>query len=118
MRKSGGGGAARASEDHRVRVAREKRERMRAQLLDAVLAVYPGQSEGGPAVIDDVIKVANVARGTFYKYFPSLEAAVSELGAKLADEMIAAIAAVYEPIEDPVQRSATIPAYLSRNEKN
>ena len=115
MRKSSGGGAARASEDHRVRVAREKRERMRAQLLDAVLAVYPGQSEGGPAVIDDVIKVANVARGTFYKYFPSLEAAVSELGAKLAHEMIAAIAAVYEPIEDPVQRSATgFQLYLSR----
>jgi AcrR family transcriptional regulator len=88
---------------------------MRAQLLDAVLVVYPGQSERGLAVIDDVIRVANVARGTFYKYFPSLEEAVSELGAKLAHEMVAAIASLYDTLEDPVQRSATgFQLYLSR----
>src|SRR5262249_15860536 len=93
-------------EDHRVRVARLKRERTRLQLLDAVMEVYPGQSGRGPAVIDDVIRVANVARGTFYKYFPSLEDAVSELGGKLADEMVAAIASLYDSLEDPVQRPA------------
>jgi AcrR family transcriptional regulator len=105
-----------AREDHRVRVARVKRERTRAQLLDAVLMTYPGQSgRDGPAVIDDVIQVANVARGTFYKYFPSLEEAVSELGAKLAHEMVAAIASLYDSLEDPVQRSATgFQLYLSR----
>jgi AcrR family transcriptional regulator len=102
-------------EDHRVRVARQKRERMRAQLLDAVLVVYPGQSQRGPAVIDDVIRVANVARGTFYKYFPSLEDAVSELGAKLAHEMVAGIASLYDTLENPVERSATgFQLYLSR----
>src|SRR6266478_5012261 len=104
-----------AREDHRVRVAREKRGRMRAQLLDSVLSVYPGQSGRGPAVIDDVIRDANVARGTFYKYFPSLEDAVSELGAKLAHEMVAAIASLYDTLEDPVERSATgFQLYLSR----
>lgn len=104
-----------AREDHRVRVARLKRERTRAQLLEAVMVAYPGQSGRGPAVIDDVIRVADVARGTFYKYFPSLEDAVSELGAKLADEMVAAIASLYDSLEDPVQRSATgFQLYLSR----
>jgi AcrR family transcriptional regulator len=73
-------------EDHRVRVAGEKRERMRDHLLGAVLAVYPGKPGQGPAVIDDVIRVAKVSRGTFYKYYPSLEEAVAELGAKLAAE--------------------------------
>ena len=88
---------------------------MRAQLLDAVLSVYPGQSGRGQAVIDDVIRDANVARGTFYKYFPSLEDAVSELGAKLAHEMVAAIASLYDTLENPVERSATgFQLYLSR----
>ena len=102
-------------EDHRVRVAREKRERMRAHLLDSVLVVYPGKPGQGLAVIDDVIRVAKVSRGTFYKYYPSLEEAVGELGAKLADEMVAAIGALYDTLEDPVQRSATaFQLYLSR----
>jgi AcrR family transcriptional regulator len=102
-------------EDHRVRVAREKRQRTRAQLLDAVMSAYGERSGAGPAVIDDVIRVADVSRGTFYKYFPSLEEAVSELGAKLADEMVAAIATLYDTVQDPVQRSATgFQLYLSR----
>ena len=94
-------------EDHRVRVAREKRERMRDHLLGAVVAVYPGKPGQGPAVIDDVIRVAKVSRGTFYKYYPSLEEAVAELGAKLAAEMVAAIGALYDSLEDPIERSAT-----------
>jgi AcrR family transcriptional regulator len=102
-------------EDHRVRVARQKRERMRIQLLEAVLTVYPGSPGSGAAVIDDVIRSAKVSRGTFYKYFTSLEEAVGELGAKLAHEMVAAIASLYDTVEDPVQRSATgFQLYLSR----
>ena len=77
-------------EDHRLRSARRKRERMRAHLLDAVLVTYPGDEPGTPAVIDDVIRHANVSRGTFYKYFRSLGEAVEELAAQLADELGAA----------------------------
>jgi AcrR family transcriptional regulator len=108
-------GAAEEGEDHRVRVARMKRERTRAQLLEAVMSAYAERSGAGPAVIDDVIRVANVSRGTFYKYFPSLENAVSELGAQLADEMVAAIASLYDAVQDPVERHATgFQLYLSR----
>jgi len=88
---------------------------MRDHLLGAVLAVYPGKPGQGPAVIDDVIRVAKVSRGTFYKYYPSLEEAVAELGAKLAAEMVAAIGALYDSLEDPIERSATaFQLYLSR----
>lgn len=98
-----------------MRVARLKRERTRAQLLHAVMTAYSGRSRAGPAVIDDVVRIANVARGTFYKYFPSLEDAVSALGAQLADEMVAAIASLYDVLEDPIQRSATgFQLYLCR----
>ncbi len=100
--------------DHRIRVAKEKRERMRTHLLDAVLAVYPGDSSG-PAVIDDVIKFAGVSRGSFYKYFPSLEEAVDELGTRLAEEMAVAFAALYEELDDPTMRTATgFQLFLSR----
>ena len=96
-----------SGEDHRVRVAREKRERMRAKLFQSVKVVCSGGSIKSPAVIDDVVRHAGVARGTFYKYFTSLEGAVEELALVLANEMTVGIAAVYEPIEDPVMRTAT-----------
>lgn len=93
--------------DHRVRVARKRREAMRARLLDAVLAVYPGDNVDGRAEIDDVIRHADVARSTFYRFFDSLDQAVAELGLQLADETAVTNAVIYEGIEDPVLRSTT-----------
>jgi AcrR family transcriptional regulator len=95
-----------AREDHRVRVARQRRDRTRTELLQAVLAVYPGDGANGAAVIDDVIREAGVARGTFYKYFPSLEDAVAELGTQLANEMAASYAVAFKEVEDPIERAA------------
>lgn len=94
-------------EDHRLRSARRKRERMRAHLLEAVLAVYPGTELGAPAVIDDVIRHAKVSRGTFYKYFRSLDEAVEELAAQLATELTAALAELYQDLRDHKLRAAT-----------
>ena len=95
------------SEDHRVRVARERRERMRRRLLESVMAVCSGESVRAPAVIDDVVQHADVSRGTFYKYFDSLDQAISELGSQLADEMTAGIAEIYDVLTDPMMRTAT-----------
>lgn len=90
-----------------MRVARERRSRMRATLLQSVLSVYSSESAKGPAVIDDVVRHAGVARGTFYHYFTSLEQAVAELGLQLADEMTAGIYSVYDVLDDPALRTAT-----------
>jgi AcrR family transcriptional regulator len=98
---------ATAGENHRVRVAREKRERMHAHLLRSVMAVCSGDQSEGPKVIDDVVRHAEVSRGTFYKHFGSLEQAVAELGAELAEEMTVGIAPIYDVIEDPRERTAT-----------
>lgn len=95
------------TEDHRVRVARERRARMRAHLLEAVLHVCSAETARSPAVIDDVVRQAAVSRGSFYKYFDSLDEAVAELGLQLADEMTASILSVYDVLEDPVLRTAT-----------
>jgi len=94
-------------EDHRVRVARQRRERMRAHLLQSVLSVWSASGRGEIAVIDDVVRHAGVSRGTFYKYFDSLDEAVSELALQLAEEMTAGIASVYDVLTDPLLRVAT-----------
>ncbi|MFA7555587.1 MAG: TetR/AcrR family transcriptional regulator [Spongiibacteraceae bacterium] len=75
-------------ENFRTRVAREKRERMRELLLEAALDVYHPEEKKQAVVIDDIIKKAGVSRGSFYKYFQSLEQLSQQLGKKLADEMI------------------------------
>jgi AcrR family transcriptional regulator len=85
------------SADHRVRVARERRERMRARLLEAVMHVYAGHIEEGPPSVDSVIRQADVSRATFYKYFNSVEEAISALGRELVDEMIASLINLYNP---------------------
>lgn len=98
-------------EDHRVRVARAKREKMRAHLLNAVKEIHSGerggQRGGKPVVIDDVIRHAQVSRGTFYQYFNSLEEAVAEYGAILTVEMTEAIFGIYDAVTDPAERVAT-----------
>jgi AcrR family transcriptional regulator len=102
-------------EGHRVRSARRKRERMRILLLESVLSVYPGKDPRTPAVIDDVIRHAGVSRGTFYKYFNSLEQAVEELAGRLGDELASSYATLYAGVTDPELRAATgFQLYLSR----
>lgn len=94
-------------EDHRARVGRERRQRMRAHLLQSVMLVCSGNNGRTPAVIDDVTKHAQVSRGTFYKYFDSVEQAIGELGLQLAEEMTISVLSVYDVLEDPVLRTAT-----------
>lgn len=94
------------STNFRVRMAGVKRTRMRARLLSATMEVCSVESARGPAVIDDVVRAAGVSRGTFYKYFESLEKAVVELGDQLADESIETMNAMYGRQFDPVDRTA------------
>lgn len=96
-----------ASENHRVRVGRQRRAKMRAHLLQSVLAVCSFERRREPALIDDVVRHAGVSRGTFYKYFDSMEQATAELAELLADEMTEGIGSVYDVLEDPVLRTAT-----------
>ena len=94
-------------EDHRVRVARQKRERMHAHLLRSVMAVCSGDAASGSKVIDHVVEHSGVSRGTFYGHFSSLEQAVSELGATLAEEMTKDLLYFFDGLDDPRERTAT-----------
>jgi AcrR family transcriptional regulator len=91
------------TQDHRPRVAAERRERMRARLLASAMRLV---AEKGPAAtsIDDVISAAEVSRGTFYKYFPSPDALVRELAIDIANELIGMAEPVVRSYADPAER--------------
>jgi AcrR family transcriptional regulator len=93
-------------DDHRKRVARERRDRMKKRLLRSVLEVVPEHEGTAQAVIDDIIKHADVSRGTFYKYFSSLDEAVMHVTASYNDDMQAAGVKIYHQIEKPQLRVA------------
>ena len=103
-------------DDHRIRVARERRDRMRKRLLDAVMTSYAGRSQQDPPSVDDVITEASVSRATFYKYFNSVEEAIAVLGRELVDEMVRSLINLYGEREDAFFRLTTgIQLFLLRS---
>lgn len=97
------------TEDHRQRAARRRRESMRQRLLQAALDVFLQSDMIQPPVIDDVIRRAQVARGTFYKYFVSLEQVLEALGQQMADAMLDRYTEVFRELHDPAARLAAGP---------
>lgn len=95
------------SGDHRVRVARERRERMRHRLLQSVLASYAAMPLGGPPPVETVIAQADVSKATFYKYFASIDEAVQALGHEMAEDMVEALKILYSPAHSPEFRMTT-----------
>ena len=93
-------------EDHRKRVARERRERMEAHLLRSVLKVFHERPSTDRIVIEDVITHANVSRGTFYQYFPSLNDAIAQLAGTITEDMLSSVLTVYDSLADPKMRTA------------
>jgi AcrR family transcriptional regulator len=78
---------------------------MRSRLLRSALGLA---ARKGPSMmsIDDVIRAAQVSRGTFYKYFPSPDALIRELAAEIANDLIRIAQPVVRACEDPVERVA------------
>ncbi len=98
-----------ATGDHRSRVASEKRTRMRERLIVATMDAYLEVDPSRHPVIDDVIRIAEVSRGTFYKYFDALDAVLTEIGQRTADEMLGTYEEVYGPVDDAAVRVAAGP---------
>lgn len=91
--------------DHRTRVAAERRERMRARLLESALVL--AAAKGPEAVsIDDVIGAAVVSRGSFYKYFDSPASLMQELAAEVSHGVIETMHPLVDPLPDMAARVA------------
>jgi len=91
--------------DHRVRVAAERRERMRARLVESALAVFVDKGVGA-SVIQEVISKAEVSQGTFYKYFRTNEELLHAVAEELSNELILSIEGAVNPLADPAVRVA------------
>ncbi|WP_331373401.1 TetR/AcrR family transcriptional regulator [Sinorhizobium chiapasense] len=89
----------------RAEIGREKRARTRAQLVGAANSLFARQAVES-VTVDDVVKEAGVAKGTFYVHFDSLEA----LTAAVAEELVQSFDELLQPgrisISDPALRIA------------
>ncbi|WP_431121819.1 TetR/AcrR family transcriptional regulator [Variovorax paradoxus] len=93
-------------EDHRTRVAAERRDRMRRRLFESAIQLV---ARKGPAAtsIDDVIQAAEVSRGTFYKYFDAPDTLFDALALEVMNDIIRMAEAVVVHFEDPAHRVST-----------
>lgn len=92
--------------DHRTKNGERRRVAMRKKLIEAAMVALSDEHKGMSAVIDDVIKVAGVARGTFYNYFQSMDEVKSAIGDTLNEQMVNELLPIYEPINCPCYRFA------------
>ena len=76
----------------RAEIGREKRARNRAQLVSAAHALFARQAVES-VTVDEVVKEAGVAKGTFYTHFDDLQA----LTTAVADELIQSIDDLLQP---------------------
>ena len=90
-------------QDHRIRVAASRREEMQNTLIFSVL-VLSFEKSIHEIDVDDVVQQAQVSRGSFYKYFPSVQASVLALARQLAHELITEIEAITYQIPDSATR--------------
>jgi TetR/AcrR family transcriptional regulator, ethionamide resistance regulator len=89
--------------DHRPRVASDRRLKMRIRLLHAALELVAVHGPMGIS-IDDVIKRADVSRGTFYKYFAMPADIVREVALEVSNEFLKVVDEQVMAFTDPAER--------------
>lgn len=93
-------------DDHRKKVAARRRERMRRRLVEAAVLVFAAKPHD-EVVIEDIVAEADVARGTFYKYFDRLEDLLMAAKAALGEEILSMVLAEDAGVDDPALALAT-----------
>ncbi|TVP44630.1 MAG: TetR/AcrR family transcriptional regulator [Halomonas sp.] len=91
--------------DHRTRTAEKRRSAMRRRLVESAMVVF-AEKGADATVIDDVIRAAEVSRGTFYKYFASIHDLMVAVSEELGNELLAYVEERVSTIPDPVERVA------------
>jgi AcrR family transcriptional regulator len=94
-----------APEDHRTRVAAERRERMHSRLVESALLVF-GERGVDTSIIDELISTAGVSRGTFYNYFRTNEDVLVAVSVAVSNEMLRMIDPFAHAEADPAARIA------------
>ena len=89
--------------NHRTIVGRKRRAKTEAKIIEAALQVFAEKGRDAP-VIDDFIKAAGIARGTFYNYFKSTSELLTATSTWLTDDLVESIESEIHTITDPVIR--------------
>lgn len=92
-------------EDHRTRVAADRREKMRARLIESAMLVFARRGADG-SVIDEVITTAEVSRGTFYHYFRTNEELLAAVAEEVGNQLLQIVDPVIRELPDPAARVA------------
>lgn len=89
--------------NHRTRVAADKRQKMRRKLIECALVVFSRKGVDA-AVIDEVIALAEVSRGTFYNYFKSNDELLAAVVQDMGSELFWLIEQVVGEAKNPLER--------------
>lgn len=92
--------------NHRTVVGHQRRAKTEAKIIEAALNVFAEKGRDAP-VIDDFIKAAGIARGTFYNHFKSVSELLEATSTWLTDDLVESIEPEINSIEDPVLRHST-----------
>lgn len=82
---------------------------MRERLIEATMAAYLDCEAGHHPVVDDVIRLAEVSRGSFYKHFDAIGEVFVEIGRRMAQEMLVSYVHLAAPLTDAAARVALGP---------
>lgn len=88
------------SADHRQIVAAQRREKMRHRLIEAAVLVYAAKPHG-EVVIEDIVAEAGVSRGSFYKYYDTLDDLLHEAKLALGREILSMVLEQDRETDDP-----------------
>lgn len=91
--------------NHRTLVGADRREKMRTRLIESALLVFARRGADG-TVIDEVIRTAEVARGTFYNYFKTNEELLTAVAEEVGNQMLEIVDPVVSRQPDPAARLA------------
>jgi AcrR family transcriptional regulator len=81
-----------------------RREIRRQELVAAAVVVFSAKGVAA-ASVDDIVRAAGVAKGTFYLYFSTKDEAVSAVAAALVEDVAARVeAAATDPSRSPAER--------------
>ena len=89
--------------NHRTIVGQRKRAITETKIIHAAVQVFAEQGIGAP-VIDDFIKAAGIARGTFYNYFKSTDELLHATSGLLSEEVMLLIDKEIRSLKDPAIR--------------
>jgi len=94
----------------RAEIAAEKRRRTRSGILLASFRLI-GEERGDFQRVEDFCTAAGISRGTFYNYFPSVEALYETLANELSRDFDSAVHGVIEVMGSAAERTAAAVRY-------